>query len=335
MILDVIEGRKIDHSPVWFMRQAGRYMAQYRAIKEKHTFLDMCKTPDLAAEVTLQPVKKFGFDAAIIFSDILLPLERMGFGLEFNPGPVIKGSVETKADVDKLKIPGEKDFDFLAQAIRLVTASLPAEKEVIGFCGAPFTLFAYIMKEKHGIGFEGALKMKDSAVYAPLMEKVTEAVINCALAQVKAGVKVFQIFDTWAGLLEPGFYGEHSAPYVDKIAGRIKAAGARVIYFFKNGWGLAEAVGKLENIDVLSVDSSMTLAEFNRRTGNKFILQGNLDPAVLLKNKDGIKNGIDAVLADSRGLKGHIFNLGHGVIKETPEENVMFAVEYIKSAGKR
>lgn len=333
MILDALEGRPVPHAPVWFMRQAGRYMAAYRAVKEKHSFLEMCKTPGLAAEVTLQPVEKFGFDTAIIFSDILLPLESMGFGLDFRPSPVIKGAIESGTDVDKLKIPAEKDFEFIAEAIRLVAAGLPAGKEVIGFCGAPFTLFAYIMKDSRGGGFERALKMKDSGIYAPLMEKITETAIKSAAAQVKAGGRVFQIFDTWAGLLEPGFYRKNVLPYINRLARAVKQAGGRVIYFFKNGQGLAEAAGEIESVDALSVDPSMPLAEFDRLTGHKFILQGNLAPEVLLKGRDEIKSAIDAVLQDAAGLKGHIFNLGHGVLKETPEENVQFAVDYIKKAG--
>jgi uroporphyrinogen decarboxylase len=335
MILETLEGKKRGRAPVWFMRQAGRYMASYRALKEKYSFLEMCMTPEIAAQVTMMPVEKFGFDAAILFSDILIPAAAMGLKLEYSPGPAITPAVTELSIVDGLKIPAAEEYGFIQKAIAIISGKLPAGKDLIGFAGAPFTIAAYLVQGGSKGDFSGIKKMAGTPLYHLLMEKITLAVMEYARAQAMAGIKVFQFFDTWAAILGAGQYSRDIGPYTQRVVDAAKSYGMKVIYFFKGEGEMARAVSALINIDALSVDSAHTLAEFDAFTGKKFILQGNLAPEILLKDHGAIKKGIDDILMAAAGLKGHIFNLGHGVLKETPEENVAFAVDYIKKAEKK
>jgi len=335
MIVDLLDGKKTDHTPVWFMRQAGRYMAEYRAMKEKYTFIQMCKTPELAARVTLQPVKRFGLDAAILFSDILLPVEAMGLNLNYSPGPVITPRITDKSGVERLRIPAPEEFGYLRKASAGVLEELPEEKDLIGFAGAPLTVTAYILEGGAAAGFSMLQKTAGSEIFFALMDKVTQTVIQYMTAQADAGIRLFQFFDTWAGAIDAGQYSRDVLPYTQKAVDAAKSRGLKVIYFFKGGEGTARAVSALKGVDVFSVDFSHSLAEFDGFTGKRHVLQGNLDPGLLTKDRDSIMKGIDAVFKSAKGLKGHIFNLGHGVLQTTPEANVAFAVDYIKKAGQK
>jgi uroporphyrinogen decarboxylase len=335
MIIEMLDGVNTGRTPVWFMRQAGRYMPQYRAMKEKYTFLQMCKTPELAAQITLQPVKKFGFDAAILFSDILLPVEAMGLTLDYSPGPVITPRIADMSGVERLRIPAPEEFGFMREAIAGILGELPRNKDLIGFAGAPFTVTAYILEGGSKNGFSMLEKAAGSDMFFALMEKVTQAVIQCVNAQADAGIRLFQLFDTWAGLIAPDRYSGDVMAYTQRTVDAAKSRGLKVIYFFKGGEGTARAVAGLKGVDVFSVDSSRPLGEFDGFTGRRNVMQGNLDPEILTKDRDSIRKGVDLVFESAKGLKGHIFNLGHGILPATPEENVAFAVDYIKRAGEK
>jgi len=325
----------VDCTPVWFMRQAGRYMPEYRALKEKYTFLQLCKTPELAARITLQPVKKFGFDAAILFSDILLPVEAMGLGLDYAPGPVVTPRIARAEDVERLRVPAAGEFGFIRDAITGIFRDLPRTTDLIGFAGAPFTTAAYLLEGGSKTGFPAPADAAGSAMFSALMEKVALTVIQFMNAQADAGVRLFQFFDTWAGSIGPERYSREVLPYAQRTVDAAKSRGLKVIYFFKGGEETARAVSKLKGVDVFSVDASLPLGEFYDLTGVRSVMQGNLEPEILLQDRDAIVKGIDMVFESARGLKGHIFNLGHGVLRTTPEENVAFAVDYIKKAGEK
>ncbi len=335
MIIEMLDGGKTSHAPVWFMRQAGRYMPQYRAMKEKYTFLQMCKTPELAAQITLQPVKKFGFDAAILFSDILLPVEAMGLSLAYAPGPVITPRIADIGGVERLRIPAPEEFGFMSDAISGILKELPRNKDLIGFAGAPLTVAAYILEGGSKSGFFRLKQAAGSDMFFALMEKVTQAVIQCINAQADAGVRLFQLFDTWAGLIDADLYSGDVLAYTQRTVDAAKSRGLKVIYFFKGGESTARAVSGLKGVDVFSVDSSLPLNEFDVLTGGRHVMQGNLDPEILTKDRAAIAKGVDMVFESAKGLKRHIFNLGHGVLPATPEENIAFAVDYIKRAGEK
>lgn len=335
MIIRMLNGKKTSRTPVWFMRQAGRYMAEYRALKEKYTFLQLCSTPELAARITLLPVKKFGFDAAILFSDILLPVKAMGLDLDYQPGPRITPRITDMDGVERLRVPGPEEFGFVGCAISGIFAELPGEKDLIGFAGAPFTVAAYILEGGSGTDFPMIKNAAGSPLFFALMEKVTQAVIQYMNVQADAGIKLFQFFDTWAGLIGAGRYATDVLPYTQRAVDAAKSRGLKVIYFFKGGAGMAQAVSRLKGVDVFSVDSTLPLGEIDGITGGRYVMQGNLAPEILTMDRDLIIEKVDAILKSAEGLKGHIFNLGHGVLPATPEANVAFAVEYIKRAGEK
>lgn len=334
MILKLLEGGKTAYTPVWFMRQAGRYMKEYRDLKEKHSFLEMCKTPELAAEVTLQPLKKINFDAAIMFSDILIPAEKMGQKLVYAPGPVLSPPVNNMEEVERLKVPSRDEYGFTKELIKKVLAGLPPGKDLIGFAGAPLTMLAYMMEGKSKTDFSTVKKAAGTEFFSAAIKKVSSAIIEYSAAQAEAGIKVFQLFDTWAGILEPAQFQKHVMPYLQETITGIKASGMKIIYFFKDGARMADTVKNLTGVDAFSVDSSDTLDSFDKKFGKKFILQGNLAPKILLADRETIKKEIDKVLKSAAGLKGHIFNLGHGVLPATPEDNVKFTVDYIHGVKK-
>ena len=328
MIFEYIDSRGKGKVPLWFMRQAGRYMASYRKLKEKYSFLEMCKTPELAAEITLLPISQFGYDVAILFSDILIPLEPMGMKLDYCPAPMIENPIQTIEDFERLKIPEVCDYEFICETISLINAELPKNVELIGFSAAPFTLLCYMVEGRSGSDFEKIKRVVESDELSRMVDFITEVIKNYASAQIEAGVRVFQLFDTWASLLKEKTFERYFLNSIESIIRHIQSLGGKVIYFWKNGEHLILPIGKL-SCDVLSVDGSRKLDEYSEIFDGKYVLQGNLRPEILMEDREEIKREIDEVMKSGKKCGKHIMNLAHGILKDTPEDNVKFAVDYI------
>ncbi len=325
---------KTDFTPVWLMRQAGRYMEEYRKIRSKVDFLTMCKTPDLAAEVTLQPINRIGVDAAIIFADILLPLEPMGIKLEFakDEGPVISNPVRTNEDINALRnINTDEELSFLPEAIRIVKRELNGKVPLIGFSGAPFTLVSYIIE---GGGSKNYLEAKKMMYNTPdmwhrLMDKISNVIINYLLAQIKAGADVIQLFDSWVGCLSKEDYCQYVLPHSRKIIENIKKEqNVPLIHFGTNTATLLQSM-KEAGGDVIGMDWRINLDVGWEKIGFDKAVQGNLDPVVLLSNPAVIEKRVKDILKRAGGRSGHIFNLGHGILPETPVDNVIALVDMV------
>lgn len=329
LLLRSINGEKVERPPVWFMRQAGRYMEEYRALRSKVTFLELCKSPELCTEVTLQPIRAFGFDNAILFSDILVPIEPMGVQLDFNPAPVIANPVRTLADADKLReMDPEKDVPFVMETVRRLVKEL--DVPLIGFSGAPFTLACYMVEGSGSKNYEHIKTMmhKDPDAYRVMMEKLTNSTLKYLQAQINNGAHVVQMFDTWAGVVSPYDYENFIFPYVKHIADNIK--GAPLIYFAKDSFSFFDIIGQL-NCAGMGVDWKTRLSDADARLGKgKYVLQGNFDPVQLFGSKESIKETALKILEEGKNLKGHIFNLGHGILPPTPRENVDYLVKIVK-----
>ncbi len=315
------------------MRQAGRYMKEYRAIREKHSFLAMCKNPELAAEVTLQPVKKLGVDAAIIFADILLPLEGMGINLEFakNEGPVIHNPVRNRSNIESLHpIEPERDVPFLIDAIKITRKELNGSIPLIGFSGAPFTIASYIIEGGHSRNFihTKSLMYNDPSSWHTLMDKIAGVIISYLKAQIHAGAQAVQLFDSWIGCLSPADYKEFAATYSKKIIDALKTSDVPVIHFGTDSSNILEAM-KEAGGDVIGIDWRIDLDTAWKRLGYDTAVQGNLDPVVLFAEHVEIEKRIKDILNRAGGRPGHIFNLGHGILPQTPVENVRFLVETV------
>jgi uroporphyrinogen decarboxylase len=322
MIYDILNGKKTK-TPVWFMRQAGRYMASYRALKEKYDFVTMCLIPEISAEVAIMPVREFGFDAAIFFSDILIPFIKSDIDLKYKPGPVIGKEIKNKNDFNNLKVCEVGDFDFASKAIKILAAELSSDKDLIGFVGSPFTVAYYLLNGD----IKRLTDLKDEGLFDEFMQKVTLNILNFAKAQIDGGARIVQIFDTKAYLLPEDDYRIFSLPYAKKLNDEIKKYGAKTIYFFLGGLGLSKAALEV-GADCFSVDSSATISEFADVFKN-LPLQGNLAPDALLVDKKDIERRIKSIVDEGRNINGHIFNLGHGLLKETTESNVAFAVDLV------
>jgi uroporphyrinogen decarboxylase len=325
----------VRRTPVWFMRQAGRYMPEYRAIKERATFLEMCKTPDLAVEVTLQPVRALGVDAAILFSDILISVEAMGVEIEFNPGPQIPAPIRSRADVERLRVPDPRAaVPFVLEAVRRLRHELPAHIPLVGFCGAPWTLANYVVE---GGGAKEFVRMKqlcyeDPATAELLLTKLAATNAAYLRAQLAAGAQAVQIFDTWAGILDPDDYARWALPYVQQMIRDVHADGAApVIYFARDSGSLLPQLGQ-SGADVLSLDWRIPLDQARTTFGGTTAVQGNLDPAALFAPWDELRLRADRVLARAGGAPGHIFNLGHGILVGTPVDHVRRLTEHVHQA---
>ncbi len=324
---------KTDYTPVWLMRQAGRYMPEYMEIRSKHSFLEMCKTPELAAEVTLQPVDIVGVDAAILFADILLPLEGMGIGLEFakDEGPVIHNPVRSQQDVDNIRIlEAEEATPYVMETIRILRRELANKVPLIGFSGAPFTLASYIIE---GGGSKTYLNCKRMMYEAPtvwhsLMDKVSEVLVRYLKAQIAAGAQAVQVFDSWVGCLAPDDYREFVLPHSRRVMEGLKGSGVPVIHFANNASTLLSSV-KEAGGDVIGLDWRIDLDEAWARLGYDVAVQGNLEPLALFAPPAVIEKKVKRILAQAAKRPGHIFNLGHGIHKETPVENVRVLVEAV------
>ena len=337
--LRACRGEEVEYTPVWLMRQAGRYLPQYKAVRANIDFLTLCKTPKLAAEVTLQPVDILGVDAAILFSDILIPVEAMGMRLEFSDkeGPILREPIRNKSAVEKLIIPDtEEDMPFVPETIKILRKELENKVPLIGFSGAPFTLATYMIEGGTSKNFLNTKKMmfQYSGAFNYLMEKLTDTILSYLSAQIKAGAQAVQIFDTWAGILTPVEYKEFALPYVKKTISELKKEGVPVIYFVNDCAGILKEVRK-SGADVTGIDWRIDISDAIKRLGKKMVVQGNLDPCELFLPKEKLEERIKDILWKGESAKGHIFNLGHGVLPETPVENVIAMVEAVHKYGKK
>jgi len=333
LYLETLRGRDGERAPVWFMRQAGRYLPEYRRVRERHGFWEMVRTPELAAEVTLQPVRRFGVDAAILFQDIMSPLPDMGVEVGFAPGPVIVEPVRDAAVVERLRVPSAEEVaPFAAEAVRLTVAASPVP--VIGFAGAPLTLAAYLVEgggSKDFATFRAFLRSEPAAAEA-LLSKLADVAIAYLSAQVAAGASAVQLFDSWAGLLDRPSYARHGAPHVRRVVAAARALGVPVTYMALGAGHLLEEVAEL-GCDAVSVDWRTPLPEARRRLPGK-VLQGNLDPTALLAPRDELLAEARRVLAEGEGGP-HVFNLGHGMLPATDPDAVAAVVDLVKGHARR
>ena len=322
----------VDVTPVWFMRQAGRYMAEYRAIREKHSLLEICYQPELAAEVTLQPVRALGVDAAILFADILLPVIPLGLGLEFakGEGPVIGKPVRTLGDLAALRpVDPEADLGYVLEAIRILRRELKGIP-LIGFCGAPFTVASYMIEGGSSREFLQTKTMMYSApeVWRALMDKLSGVLADYLVAQIRAGAQAVQVFDSWVGSLSPQDYETFVLPYSQRVLAAAKAENVPVIHFGTNTTTLLPLM-KRAGGDVIGLDWRLPLDDGWALLGRDIAVQGNLDPALLFAPLSEIKKRVQDILRRADGRPGHIFNLGHGILQHTPVQNVKAVVEMV------
>jgi len=328
--LKACRGEKTDYTPVWIMRQAGRYLAEYRNIRSKVEFLTLCKTPDLAAEVTIQPLEILNADAAILFSDILIPLEPMGIKLEFSEskGPIIHNPVKSERDIDNLRnINPDEELHFVIETIKILLKNIKVP--LIGFSGAPFTLATYMIEGGSSKNFLKAKRMiyQSPESFHRLMELITDNTIRYLLSQIKAGVQAVQIFDSWAGTLSPLDFSLFALPYVKRIISAINNS-VPVIYFAFNSSSMIE-LAKTSGADVIGLDWRIEVANAVERLGGDVSIQGNLDPCILFGTDEVIKERVSLILKGARKAKGHIFNLGHGILPETSVDKAILMVEAV------
>ncbi len=333
-LLDACARRPVDATPIWLMRQAGRYLPEYRAIREKLSFVEMCKRPDVAVEVTLQPLRRFELDAAIVFADILLPLEGMGIGFAFSDGdgPVIERTVRSAADLEAVHAGDpEADTPYVLETLRLARRELEGGRAVlIGFAGAPFTLASYVVEGGHSRNYAEvkSLMYREPQTFARLMELLADTVARYLLAQIDAGAQVVQLFDSWVGCLSPYDYERFALPYSRAVLERVSGHGAPAIHF-ANGAGAMLPLVRQAGGDVVGVDWRIDLDRAWADLGPDVAIQGNLDPVSLLGPADEAVARAHDVLARAGGRPGHIFNLGHGILPTTPPDTVARLVEAV------
>lgn len=328
----------VDRTPVWFMRQAGRYMTEYRAVRKAHSLIEICKTPQLAAEVTITAAEILQVDAAIIFADLLLPLEVMGLPFHFSAGegPVIERPVRNAEDVMQLRTDSAGDLGYVADSVRLVTRHFGSKLPVIGFCGAPFTLASYMIEgggSRHYIDTKKLMYAGDGA-WDQLLAKLVAVTSQYVIEQVRAGADAIQVFDSWVGCLASEDYRRFVLPRTTELIHRVKASGVPVIYFGTDTATLLPAM-KETGADVIGLDWRTPINEGWARLGNAGAVQGNLDPAVLFSDWTHVKDRTQTILDQAAGRPGHIFNLGHGILPETPVENVKALATYVQEESER
>ena len=329
--------RQPDHTPVWFMRQAGRCLADYRALRERYDILTLAKTPELCASVTVMPVEAFGVDAAVLFADIMLPLEPMGVSLEIQPevGPIIHAPIRSRADVDRLRlIEAADDVAFVMDAIRLVRRELDGRQAVIGFSGAPFTLACYLVEGRpsRDYAIAKAFMYREPDVWHDLMQKLTTVVIRYLNAQIEAGVHAVQLFDSWVGSLAPSDYVAYVQPHVARIFAEVR--GAPTIHF---GTGTADLLEPMSDAggDLIGVDHRQPLDRAWERIGHHRGIQGNLDATRLIAGWQAAAEGARDVLGRAANRSGHVFNLGHGVLPDTDPGLLRRLVELVHAESER
>ena len=323
----------VDATPVWFMRQAGRYMAEYRKIRAKHTLLEVCKQPELATEVSLQPVRAHRVDAAILFADILLPLEPMGAPFEFvkGEGPRILSPIRDRQGIEQLRvIDPHEGLGYVLEAVRNLRRELDGKTPLIGFAGAPFTLASYLIEGGKSSQFTltKSLMYGEPELWSQLMSKLSEVIRLFLLAQIEAGAQAVQLFDSCVGQLSPADYREFVQPYLRPVFASLEQAGLPVIHFGTDTSTLLE-LQKETGGTVIGADWRIPLDVVRRRLGSGVAIQGNLDPMVLFAPWPEIERRARDILDRAAGRPGHIFNLGHGILTETPVENVARLAEFV------
>jgi uroporphyrinogen decarboxylase len=338
----------VDRTPVWFLRQAGRYMPEYMAVRKHHSLLEICRTPEIAAEVTITAAERLGVDAAIIFADLLLPFTPMGLDFEFvaGEGPVVHTPVRSLEHVQALRTDRTDELSYVAKAIEKVAAHFAAPRPdgdtvgIIGFCGAPWTLAGYMIEGgKQSGGDRNYIETKklmysNNAAWSLLMEKIVTVLVAYARQQVEAGADVIQVFDSWVGKLSVQDYKQYCQSWTTELVQRIKAMGVPVIYFGVETASLLPAMSAT-GADVIGLDWRTPLEVGWKAVGAGCAVQGNLDPITLFAPEDVLKERVQEVLAAAAGRPGHIFNLGHGIVPGTPVENVIKVVEWVKEFGTR
>ncbi len=338
--LRACKGEETDYTPIWIMRQAGRYLPAYHTVRDKITFLELCKTPELAAEVSIQPVDIIGVDAAIMFSDILVPVEKMGAPLEFREkqGPVFPSPIRDQAAVDRLGIPDpEDDLGYVMETVRILRRELKDKVPLIGFSGAPFTLATYLIEGGSSRNFLNTKMMMYNApeLYKSLMDKITECTATYLKGQIAAGVQTVQIFDSWVGVLSPPDFAEFALPYVRRIIQDIKkVSDIPIIYFANNGATLIDQ-SLTSGADVLGIDWRVNLSDVVKTVDGRAAIQGNMDPLALFLPPDKLEKRIANVLKEAKGAKGHIFNLGHGIVPQTDPEKAKLTVELVHKLSRK
>lgn len=324
--------KAVDRTPVWFMRQAGRYMAEYRVLRKQYSLIEICKKPELAAGVTITAAEALGVDAAIIFADLLLPLEVMGLPFHFSvgEGPVIEKPIRSKRDIGRLRTDRAADLGYVSDAIALVCKHFGSLMPVIGFCGAPFTLASYMIE---GGGSRNYLNTKNmmysSSAWDELMQKLVRVVSEYATEQVRAGADVIQIFDSWVGCLSVDDYRTFVLPRTTELIQKLQSTGVPVIYFGTDTTALLPWM-KQTGAEVIGLDWRVPLNEGWRTLNFKGAVQGNLDPVLLFADWRLLKSRATDILKLAAGRPGHIFNLGHGILPETPVENVKALTKFIQ-----
>ncbi|MEE8367825.1 MAG: uroporphyrinogen decarboxylase [Thermoanaerobaculia bacterium] len=331
VFLAACKRQPVPYTPVWIMRQAGRYLPEYRRVREKVDFLTLTKTPELAAEVSLQPVRRFGMDATILFSDIMTPLEGMGFKLDFAPGPVIENPVRTAAEVVALRQSDpEESTPFVLETIRILRAELPSSAPLIGFAGAPFTLFCYVVEGCGSKTFSTAkaFLFAEPLAARQLLKKLADMTISYLAAQARAGAQALMLFDSWAGLLAPEDYRRHALPAAARVLDQLAPLDLPLIYFPNQGATLLRDVRTLR-ADVIGVDWRTPLSTARSILGPDKAVQGNLDPAALFAPPLELAARIERVLEEAGPEPGHIFNLGHGIEPTTSPDQVARLVDHV------
>jgi len=321
----------VPYTPVWIMRQAGRYLPEYRELRSKVDFVALTRSAELAAQVTLQPVQRYPLDAAILFSDIMTPLQGMGIALEFEPGPVVREPIRTAAQVDALpSLAPERDVPFVLEAVRLARAGAPRGVPLIGFAGAPFTLFCYLVCGRPSKEFAAARTFLYAEPHAAerLIDRLAAAMAAYLAAQAAAGAQALMLFESWAGLLGPREYRRFALRGARRTLAALRSLGVPLIYYANGGATLLEAIAELD-VDVVGIDWRTPLGVARRILGPGKALQGNLDPAALFAAPAELEHHIDAVLEDAGPGPGHIFNLGHGIWPETDPDAVARLIDRV------
>ncbi len=336
-MMAALASKPVDRPPVWMMRQAGRYLPEYRAVREGVTFLDMVRTPELACEVTLQPIARFGFDAAILFSDILTIPEAMGLDVTFpGGGPQIAPVIRSAADVDALRRPDVAvSLGYVAEAMRQCRAGLGPDRALLGFAGAPWTLAAYMVEGAGSKSFPilRAMVWQEPALLASLLERLADVVIDLMLLQIEAGADAVQLFDSWAGELSAADYERVVLPSLRRIVEAVRARGVPLVLFVRSG-GHLDDVAIAARPDAIGLDWRADIGAVAARAGAAGVaIQGNLDPAELFASPEHIRSRVQAIHAAVAGRTGHVFNLGHGVWPQTPVEGVAAFAAAVQALG--
>jgi uroporphyrinogen decarboxylase len=327
------KAQPVDRTPVWFMRQAGRYMPEYRAVRKQYSLIEICKKPEVAAEVTITAAEALGVDAAIIFADLLLPLEVMGLPFHFSAGegPVIDKPLREKADIARLRTDRAADLGYVSEAVSRVCKHFGTSLPVIGFCGAPFTLASYMIEGGGSRNYVHTKKMMYSspAAWDDLMHKLVAVVAEYAADQVRAGADTIQIFDSWVGCLSVEDYRRYVLPSTTELVRALQKSGVPIIYFGTDSATLLPSM-KQTGAEVIGLDWRIPLDEGWRSVGFEGAVQGNLDPVLLFADRKNLKARAEDILRRAGGRPGHIFNLGHGILPETPVENVKALAAFVR-----